>query len=104
MQNLWRTQDADAMVAHYAGRGVGQDIAECLYLTRLIGSDKRLVLHGGGNSSVKTHARDAAGIIREALCVKASGENMANLLVVTVSSRPFFRGMEFHLVDSDHKK
>lgn len=67
------------MVDNLAGRGVGRDIAECLYLTRMIGSDKRLVLHGGGNSSVKTRAQDAAGVVREALCVKASGADMVNV-------------------------
>ena len=79
MRNLWRTQDAEALVARYGARGVGRDVAECLYLTRLLGGDRRLVLHGGGNSSVKTHMRDAAGVTREALCVKASGADMARV-------------------------
>ena len=79
MRNLWRTQDAEALVARYGARDVGRDVAECLYLTRLMGGDKRLVLHGGGNSSVKTRLRDAAGVAREALCVKASGADMAHL-------------------------
>jgi len=79
MQDLWCTQEAEAVVARYATQGVGRDVAECLYLTRLIGGDKRLVLHGGGNSSVKTRACDASGVMREVLCVKASGTNMADV-------------------------
>ncbi|MEE8172624.1 MAG: class II aldolase/adducin family protein, partial [Alphaproteobacteria bacterium] len=79
MQNLWRGEDAEALVARFAAEGVGRDVAQCLYLTRLLGSEKRLVLHGGGNSSVKTRARDAAGADTEVLCVKASGANMAHV-------------------------
>lgn len=67
------------MVALYATRGVGRNVAECIYLSRLMGGDKRLVLHGGGNSSVKTRARDAAGVMRDVLCVKASGADMAGV-------------------------
>ncbi|HIM46369.1 MAG TPA: bifunctional aldolase/short-chain dehydrogenase, partial [Alphaproteobacteria bacterium] len=73
MQNSWREADA----ARYAEEGIGRDVADCIYLTRLLGRDKRLVLHGGGNSSVKTRARDGAGAERDVLCVKASGADMA---------------------------
>jgi len=77
MQNMWSEKDAEALAARYAAEGVARDVADCLYLTRLLGRDKRLVLHGGGNSSVKTRARDAAGAERDVLCVKASGADMA---------------------------
>ena len=77
MQNLWRDADAAALAARYAEQEIGRDIADCIYLTRLLGRDKRLVLHGGGNSSVKTRARDGAGAERDVLCVKASGADMA---------------------------
>jgi len=30
MRNLWRTQDAEALVARYGARDVGRDVAECL--------------------------------------------------------------------------
>jgi rhamnose utilization protein RhaD (predicted bifunctional aldolase and dehydrogenase)/NAD(P)-dependent dehydrogenase (short-subunit alcohol dehydrogenase family) len=79
MKNLWRDEDAEALVARYAADGVGRDVAECLYLTRLLGGEKRLVLHGGGNSSVKTRSPDAAGSQTEVLCVKASGADMAHV-------------------------
>jgi len=74
---MWSEKDAEALAARYAAEGVARDVADCLYLTRLLGRDKRLVLHGGGNSSVKTRARDAAGAERDVLCVKASGADMA---------------------------
>jgi len=77
MQIMWSKKEAEALATRYAGEGVARDVADCLYLTRLLGRDKRLVLHGGGNSSVKTRARDAAGGERDVLCVKASGADMA---------------------------
>ncbi len=77
MQNMWSEKEAEALAARYAAEGVTRDVADCLYLTHLLGRDKRLVLHGGGNSSVKTRARDAAGAERDVLCVKVSGADMA---------------------------
>ncbi len=77
MKSLWREEDADALVARYGAEGIGRDIALCLYMTRLLGGDRRLVLHGGGNSSVKTQVFDVAGTETEVLCVKASGSDMA---------------------------
>ena len=39
--------------------------------------DPKLVLHGGGNTSVKTRAADLLGDATEVLCVKGSGCDMA---------------------------
>ncbi len=77
MQSLWRDEDAAELIARYGAEGVGRDIALCLYMTRLLGGDARLVLHGGGNSSVKTQVSDIAGAETDVLCVKASGSDMA---------------------------
>ncbi|MFQ5959087.1 MAG: class II aldolase/adducin family protein, partial [Alphaproteobacteria bacterium] len=77
MESMWRGSDAEAMVAHYAAQGVGRDLALRVYTTRLLGGDPRLVLHGGGNTSVKTRARDAFGDEVAVLCVKGSGWDMA---------------------------
>jgi len=77
MQSLWRERDAEALIARYEAVGVGRDIALCLYIMRLLGGDRRLVLHGGGNSSVKTRVRDVTGAEIEALAIKVSGSNMA---------------------------
>ena len=48
-----------------------------IYTTRLLGRDPKLVLHGGGNTSVKTRGRDLLGDEIEVLRVKASGADMA---------------------------
>ena len=79
MDSQWRDADADAMVAHYAGHGVNRDVALRVYTTRLLGGDPRLVLHGGGNTSVKTIAVDIAGDEVDVLCVKGSGWDMGDI-------------------------
>jgi rhamnose utilization protein RhaD (predicted bifunctional aldolase and dehydrogenase)/NAD(P)-dependent dehydrogenase (short-subunit alcohol dehydrogenase family) len=77
MKNLWKDADAEAMVADYAKRGVARDLALRVYTTRLLGGEPRLVLHGGGNTSVKTTAKDLLGEEWQVLCVKGSGWDMA---------------------------
>ena len=73
MKNLWNDADAEAMVATYATKGVARELALRVYTTRLLGGDPRLVLHGGGNTSVKTKATDIVGDEWDVLCVKGSG-------------------------------
>jgi rhamnose utilization protein RhaD (predicted bifunctional aldolase and dehydrogenase) len=77
MRSGWVESDAQATVARYAGAGVGPDLALRVYSTRLLGRDPALVLHGGGNTSVKTRMTDLLGEEVEALCVKGSGADMA---------------------------
>src|SRR6266851_3030066 len=79
MQSLWSEADAAAMVAHYGAVGITGDVALRVYTSRLLGGDPRLVLHGGGNTSVKTVLPDLMGDPVEVLCVKGSGWDMANI-------------------------
>src|SRR6266478_3297847 len=74
MQSAWIDRDADAAVARY--ENLGRDMALRVYTTRLLGQDSRLVLHGGGNTSVKTRLADLNGEDVEVLCVKGSGWDM----------------------------
>ena len=76
MKNLWSKADAEAAVAKYAGAGVNRDLALRTYTTRLLGGVPELVLHGGGNTSVKTTMKDTLGEDVEVLCVKGSGWDM----------------------------
>src|ERR1700719_2465006 len=79
MRSLWTDGEAEAFVARYAESGVSRDLALRVYTTRLLGGDPRLVLHGGGNSSVKTTMRDLLGDEVEVLCVKGSGWDMGDI-------------------------
>jgi rhamnose utilization protein RhaD (predicted bifunctional aldolase and dehydrogenase)/NAD(P)-dependent dehydrogenase (short-subunit alcohol dehydrogenase family) len=77
MQSLWSDRDAEQMVAGYEAAGTSRDLALRVYTSRLLGGDPRLVLHGGGNTSVKATTADLIGDEVEVLCVKGSGWDMA---------------------------
>jgi rhamnose utilization protein RhaD (predicted bifunctional aldolase and dehydrogenase)/NAD(P)-dependent dehydrogenase (short-subunit alcohol dehydrogenase family) len=77
MQSRWVDRDAKAAVDRYAETGISADLALRVYTTRLLGGDPALVLHGGGNTSLKTRMRDLAGDEAEVLCVKGTGADMA---------------------------
>ncbi|HXV00697.1 MAG TPA: bifunctional aldolase/short-chain dehydrogenase [Caulobacteraceae bacterium] len=79
MRSLWDDGAAAEAVARYAAAGVGEDLALRTYSARLLGADPALVLHGGGNTSVKTTARDLFGETIEVLCVKGSGWDLATI-------------------------
>src|ERR1700692_283816 len=77
MKSGWGERDALAMVDRYARQGIGSDLALRIYTSRLLGREPKLVLHGGGNTSVKTRQRDLLGEEVEVLCVKGSGGDLA---------------------------
>jgi rhamnose utilization protein RhaD (predicted bifunctional aldolase and dehydrogenase)/NAD(P)-dependent dehydrogenase (short-subunit alcohol dehydrogenase family) len=79
MKSQWNDSAADEAVAAYGAKGVGADIALRVYTTRLLGRDPLLVLHGGGNTSVKTRARDDLGQEHAVIAVKGSGADMADI-------------------------
>lgn len=68
MQNRWNGAEAPK-----------DDLELRAYTSQLIGLDPALVLHGGGNTSVKTTYRDVFGADIPALFVKASGFDLAKM-------------------------
>ena len=70
MQNRWN----DAEAAKFEG-----DLALRVYSSRLLGSDPALVLHGGGNTSVKSTVKDVLGQDVEVLYIKGSGWDLATI-------------------------
>lgn len=79
MKSAWVERDAKAAIDHYGKAGVDADLALRVYATQLLGRDRKLVLHGGGNTSLKTAARDLAGEQTAVLRVKGSGWDMATI-------------------------
>src|ERR1700736_535947 len=77
MRSAWTGDEAEAAIARYDG--IGRDLALRVYTSRLLGQDPSLVLHGGGNTSVKTRAHDLSGDETDVLCVKGSGWDMGNI-------------------------
>jgi rhamnose utilization protein RhaD (predicted bifunctional aldolase and dehydrogenase)/NAD(P)-dependent dehydrogenase (short-subunit alcohol dehydrogenase family) len=70
MKNLWNDQEA----AQYQG-----DLELRVYTSRLLGQDPSLVLHGGGNTSVKLQETNLVGEPEDILYVKGSGWDLATI-------------------------
>jgi rhamnose utilization protein RhaD (predicted bifunctional aldolase and dehydrogenase)/NAD(P)-dependent dehydrogenase (short-subunit alcohol dehydrogenase family) len=88
MRTSWSDRDAHAAITSAtataredaASPHVGAvDLALRVYSSRLIGREPGLVLHGGGNTSVKTTLHDDLGRPVEVLCVKGSGWDLATI-------------------------
>jgi rhamnose utilization protein RhaD (predicted bifunctional aldolase and dehydrogenase)/NAD(P)-dependent dehydrogenase (short-subunit alcohol dehydrogenase family) len=79
MPSGWVDRDAQAIVADGAKAGIDRELSLRLYTTRLLGRDPKLVLHGGGNTSLKTTMRDRLGDEIAILRIKASGADMASI-------------------------
>lgn len=74
MKSKWSDEDAANAVNKWTAQpGVGEDLALRVYTCHLIGREPTLVLHGGGNTSVKTKMEDDTGALVDVLCVKGSG-------------------------------
>jgi rhamnose utilization protein RhaD (predicted bifunctional aldolase and dehydrogenase)/NAD(P)-dependent dehydrogenase (short-subunit alcohol dehydrogenase family) len=70
MRNLWD----DAEAAGYRG-----DLGLRVYTSRLLGRDRSLVVHGGGNTSVKVRQPNLFGEPEDVLYVKGSGWDLATI-------------------------
>lgn len=70
MQSLWDDLDASRFEGELALR---------VYSSRLLGRDPSLVLHGGGNTSVKIRETNLFGEEEEILYVKGSGWDLASI-------------------------
>lgn len=54
-------------------------LAMRVYTSRLLGQEPDLVLHGGGNTSVKAQARNVFGELEDVLYIKGSGWDLATI-------------------------
>jgi rhamnose utilization protein RhaD (predicted bifunctional aldolase and dehydrogenase)/NAD(P)-dependent dehydrogenase (short-subunit alcohol dehydrogenase family) len=72
MKNLWDAAEASKCRS---------DLELRVYSSRLLGRDDTLVLHGGGNTSVKVRERNAVGEEEEILYVKGSGWDLETIEV-----------------------
>ena len=77
--NRWSDAEAAEAIARYGAQGVSEDLALRTYSARLLGADPDLVLHGGGNTSVKTTVTGLLGETIPVLCVKGSGWDLATI-------------------------
>src|SRR5688500_17157740 len=70
MKSLW----SDAEAAQFKG-----PLGLRVYTSRLLGRDKTLVLHGGGNTSVKLREKNLFGEEEDILYVKGSGWDLETI-------------------------
>lgn len=70
VESLWNDEEA----AGYPG-----DLGSRVYTSHLLGRDKALVLHGGGNTSVKIREANRFGEEEEILYVKGSGWDLETI-------------------------
>ena len=77
MESRWSDAEAGEFRARHAASG--EALALRVYTSRLIGADPELVLHGGGNTSLKSRARDLFGREVDVLHVKGSGWDLGSI-------------------------
>lgn len=70
MRNRWKDSDLASDAS---------PLAECVYGSRLLGGEPSLVLHGGGNTSVKSVGVDVTGAAVDVIHVKGSGWDLATI-------------------------
>src|SRR5215831_20003590 len=78
MESRWSDREAAECVARWGERW-GEELALRVYTSRLIGRDPDLVMHGGGNTSLKGHVTTLVGDRVEALFVKGSGWDLDSI-------------------------
>jgi rhamnose utilization protein RhaD (predicted bifunctional aldolase and dehydrogenase)/NAD(P)-dependent dehydrogenase (short-subunit alcohol dehydrogenase family) len=74
-----RYDPADAEKYRHQYSSWGVDLADRVYTSRLLGQDPTLVLHGGGNTSVKSRATEVGGEAVDVLWVKGSGWDLGSI-------------------------
>jgi rhamnulose-1-phosphate aldolase/alcohol dehydrogenase len=81
MESKYVAAEAEKFVAELRARdeSVSEALALRTYTARLLGGDPSLVLHGGGNTSVKTTARTILGEEVEVIHVKGSGWDLGTI-------------------------
>ena len=90
MENRWRDTEAASFDGPLAG---------CVYGSRLLGADPYLVLHGGGNTSVKAPFEDITGRVIDSLYVKGSGWDLATIEAPGFTPLPLDRLQELLALD-----
>ena len=112
MENLWEeTGFKTAMAALEADTQLPRELAELVYASRLLGRESRLVMHGGGNTSVKSQLSDVIGNKVNVLYIKGSGVDLSDVTAydfTPVRIEPLQKLLQMilaggHLTDEDLK-
>ena len=113
MKNLWEETGFKTTVdALEAGTQLPRELAELVYSSRLLGRESKLVMHGGGNTSVKSQLTDVIGNKVNVLFIKGSGVDLSDVTAydfTPVRIEPLQKLLQMilageHLTDEDLKK
>ena len=77
MRNAYAPSQARELVRRYAD--LPEELALRIYTSRLLGGEPTLVLHGGGNTSLKLRMTSLLGDEQEVLFIKGSGADLATI-------------------------
>ena len=79
MKNKWDSIEAKKYIQKYNKNRITKDLALRIYTTHLLGRDKALVLHGGGNTSLKTASKNIFNKKIDVMHIKGSGWDMGTI-------------------------
>jgi rhamnose utilization protein RhaD (predicted bifunctional aldolase and dehydrogenase)/NAD(P)-dependent dehydrogenase (short-subunit alcohol dehydrogenase family) len=77
MKSAYNHGDAKELINHYPD--IAEELVLRTYTSRLIGTNPNLVLHGGGNTSIKLNQKNVLGENQEILFVKGSGVDLSKI-------------------------
>ena len=77
--NLWNEKNQKKYINILGNTQFDIDLGSRVYTSRLIGSIPDLVMHGGGNTSCKTHTKNIFNENMEVICVKGSGWDLETI-------------------------
>ena len=77
MKSKWNDRDANKFIKQYIKKGINKELALRIYSTHLLGNDSKLVLHGGGNTSLKLCLKNSFGKKENIIYVKGSDRDMS---------------------------
>ena len=80
IDNKYSSKEAAKYVLEAGKDKADQELALRVYTSRLIGQNPDLVMHGGGNTSVKVERKDLFGNTQEVMHVKGSGWDLDTIL------------------------
>tara|TARA_Y100000590_G_scaffold342029_1_gene390421 strand:- start:5921 stop:7945 length:2025 start_codon:yes stop_codon:yes gene_type:complete len=79
MKSKWNNKEANLFIRKYKKEGISKELALRIYTTRLLGNDSTVVLHGGGNTSVKIISKNNFNKNEKIIYVKGSGKDMSDI-------------------------
>ena len=79
MKNKWNNSEAKKYISQYKQKNISKELSLRIYTTHLLGREKSLVLHGGGNTSLKTSIKNIFKQKIDVMHIKGSGWDMGSI-------------------------